>query len=202
MLPARRLTSRRAVVDQARTSPPAPEQQPAGWRAIPVRAPAARPTLPSPRGPAALVTVLDFMERATARATSLGQLLVVFTCYGMFLLVLPVAGAAYVAGRLLGVASWPGMASVGLLATAGGSALFVRRWQQNVPAGPAPGGAPAETNPAAGAPTGINAAIAGINPAAGAPAEINPGQEMRLSEATAAGDPVAGDPEGRVSGDG
>lgn len=100
------------------------------WRPLAVPPPQAEPSLPSIRGPEWLVAVLDFIERATSRAMSLSEHLALFIAYTVMLVIAPIAGTAYIVGKIVDGASWPTMTSVGLLATSGGAALFVRRRQR------------------------------------------------------------------------
>ena len=108
-----------------------PESRAGGlWQPLTTVATAAEASPPAERGPRWLVTVLDFVERATGRTTSLREHLVMFVVYAFGVIVVPVVGAAYLVTRMIASASWPGMTIIGMLAASAGVTLFLRRLRQ------------------------------------------------------------------------
>jgi len=74
--------------------------------------------------------LLDFIENATSRATSLWQLLAIFFVYSVFIVGLPITAVAWVASRLVTIGSWPGMTSIAVVAAASGLTIIMRRFQR------------------------------------------------------------------------
>jgi hypothetical protein len=74
-----------------------------------------------------LVTLLDFVERATGRTTSLREHVTMFVIYVLMIVLIPVGMAAFVVVEIVALGTWPGMTSIGILAASAGGAVFVRR---------------------------------------------------------------------------
>jgi hypothetical protein len=104
--------------------------EPTPWEPLAVRPPTAA-SAPSPkRGPAPLTTILDFVERATGRATSMREHLTIFTVYSFMLLlfVLPVlATAAFIASKIAQGPAWPIVTSIAVGAASTGAVVFMKR---------------------------------------------------------------------------
>jgi len=94
--------------------------------------PGAKTSRAAERGPAWLVTLLDFMERATARTTSLWQHLAMFFAYSFMIAGIPIIAVAWVVTRLVEIGSWPGMSTVGAVSAVSGFAVIMRRFRRQM----------------------------------------------------------------------
>jgi hypothetical protein len=99
---------------------------------LPAKPPGARPSPPATRGPTWLVTLLDFIERATGRTTAMWQHLAMFFAYSLVIAGLPISAAAWVVTRFVAVGSWQVMTSIAVIAGAGGLTIIMRRFQREV----------------------------------------------------------------------
>jgi hypothetical protein len=104
-------------------------------RLLPLAPPGAQASPPAARGPAWLVTLVDFSERATSRTTSIGQHLAMFLAYSLVLAGLPIFAVAWVASQVVGVRSWAGMSSIAVGAAAGGMTIIMSRFKRKIGGG-------------------------------------------------------------------
>jgi hypothetical protein len=134
----RQIILKRVAVSSNGTSAPVESRSRCrdGHLLLPASPPSAAPSPPAARGPDWLVTLIDFIERATSRTTSLPQHLVMFFGYCLMIVGVPVAGVAWIVRSLLDVGSWPGMTAIGSIAAAGGLTLIMRKSQQQDPTAP------------------------------------------------------------------
>ena len=100
----------------------------AAWRPLPVRPPAAGVSASPVRGPAWFVALLDFVERATGRTTSLREHLTMFIVYALVIVGVPAGLSAYVVVKIVSMGTWPGMTSIVVVAASAGGAVFIKRW--------------------------------------------------------------------------
>lgn len=97
-----------------------------------VEPPGAQSSPPAARGPAWLVTLLDFIERATSRTTSLWQHLAMFVAYSLVIAGLPIFAVAWVVTRFVALGSWPGMSSIAAVAATAGLTIIMRRFRREI----------------------------------------------------------------------
>jgi hypothetical protein len=111
------------------------EPRPPKGQLLRVEPPGAQSSPPAARGPAWLVTLLDFIERATSRTTSLWQHLAMFFAYSLVIAGLPIFAVAWVVTRFVAVGSWQGMSSIAVVAAACGLTIIMRRFWREVEGG-------------------------------------------------------------------
>jgi hypothetical protein len=115
----------------ARRSPVGGAAQSVAWRPLPVRVPVTEPSKSPTRGPVWLVTLLDFVERATGRTTSLREHMIMFVVYVLMIALLPIGIAAVVVVKIVAMGSWSGMISIGIVAASAGGAVFLKRLRRD-----------------------------------------------------------------------
>jgi hypothetical protein len=108
--------------------------KPGAWQPLPVQPPEAEPSASPTRGPAWLLAVLDFIERATGRTTSLREHLTMFIVYVLMILLtvaVVIGGAVVLVVNVISIGTWPGITSIVVLAASAGGAVFVKRAQRD-----------------------------------------------------------------------
>lgn len=114
--------------DRSLVGDPAAKLHP--WQPLLVPPPVAGPSSSPTRGPAWLLALLDFVERAAGRATSLREHVTIVLVYAALFVSITgivVAGAVVVLVEMMSIGSWPGMAAVTVAIAASGGAVFARR---------------------------------------------------------------------------